>query len=277
MARERRSGQVDDAPPEASERDARTERRPLIVVADLDPGLRLLLRQILTAAGYDVRLVVSIQDLAAVVQTGRPEGLLISASLAGDQTPALLRSIRTRSQAFILALTEGRFDVSDEYVDDSIVAPFREDELVLRVANAHRRARLRQRKALAFIHHGLLIDLTLNQVTLNGRSVSLSRLEFEVLRVLAENEGKIVGYDQILRESWRDPSTRRLGKLRHVIHLLRLKLGCDDLGRSFIVTDNRAGYGLRGRGGSSATDHDKEPKVSERNRTTAPLSKKTCR
>jgi two-component system KDP operon response regulator KdpE len=242
----RGSGQLDKArSPSAERQGGRREQRPLIVVADLDPGLRLLLKQILTVAGYEVRLVVSIKDLAAAVQTQKPEGLLISASLAGDQTLALLRSIRTRSPAFVVALTDGRLDVSDENADDSIAAPFREDELVLRVTNAHRRARMRQSKALALIHHGLLIDLTLNEVSLNGRRVSLSRLEFEVLRALAENEGKIVGYDQLMRESWRDPAPRTINNLRHVIHMLRLKLGYDDQDRSFIVTDNRAGYGLR--------------------------------
>ena len=216
-----------------------------MIVADLDPGLRLLLKQILTAAGYEVRLLASIQALAAAVQTENPAGLLISASLAGDQTPALLGSIKARSSAFLIALrVEGQPAPPDETIDDSIAAPFREDDLVLRVANAHRRARLRQNKALAFVHRGLVIDLTLNEVSLNGRRVSLSRLEFEVLRVLAENEGKIVGYDQILRESWREPKTRTLNKLRHVIHLLRLKLGCDDACRSYILTESGVGYGL---------------------------------
>jgi two-component system KDP operon response regulator KdpE len=224
---------------------ARSDRSPVLVVADVDPKLRLLLKRTLSAAGYEVRLVTSIQDVAAAVQTQSPEGILISASLAGDQTPALLRSLRARSAAFIVTLTDGRFDDLSENADDSIDTPFREDELVLRIHNAHRRARLRQRKPLAFIHHGLLIDLTLGEVSLNGRRVSLSRLEFEVLRVLAENEGEIVGYDQLLRESWGDASEGAINKLRHVIHLLRLKLGRDDQGRSFIITDNRAGYGLR--------------------------------
>jgi two-component system, OmpR family, response regulator PrrA len=227
------------------EKAVRPDRCPLLVVADVDPGLRLLLKRTLSAAGYEVRLVASIQELAAAVQTQKPEGLLISASLAGDQTPALLQSLRARSPTFIVALTDGRFDVVGENADDSIAAPFREDELVLRVQNAHRRARLRQRKPLAFIHQGLLIDLTLNEVSLNGRRVSLSRLEFEALRALAENEGKIVGYDQLMKESWRDPAARTINNLRHVIHMLRLKLGHDDQGRSFIVTDNRVGYGLR--------------------------------
>lgn len=225
----------------------RTNQRHLLIVADLDPGLRLLLKQLLTAAGYEIRLIASIQDLAAAVHTDNPAGLLISASLAGDQTPALLRSIRARSPAFLIALNmEGQSAPPDETVDDTIAAPFREDDLVLRVATALRRARLRQNKALAFIHHGLIVDLTLNEVSLNGRRVSLSRLEFEVLRVLAENEGRIVGYDQLLRESWREPKRSSLNKLRHVIHLLRLKLGSDDFGRSFIVTDSGCGYGLRG-------------------------------
>ena len=218
----------------------------MLIVADLDPGLRLLLKQILTAAGYEVRVVASIQALAAASQADNPAGLLISASLAGDQTPALLRSIKARSPAFLIALhIEGQAAPLAEAIDDSIAAPFREDDLVLRVANAHRRARLRRNRALAFIHHGLVVDLTLNEVSLNGRRVALSRLEFEVLRVLAENEGRTVGYDQLLRESWREPKNSSLNKLRHVIHLLRLKLGGDDFGRSFIVTASRAGYALR--------------------------------
>jgi two-component system, OmpR family, KDP operon response regulator KdpE len=225
---------------------ARRDHRPLLIVADLDPGLRLLLKQTLAAAGYDVRLVATIQAVAAALQKESPAGLLISDSLAGDQTPILLRSIRRRSAAFVISLrTDRGNDPAPEWVDDSIAAPFREDDLVLRVASAHRRARLREKKALAFVQHGLVIDLTLNEVSLNGRQVALSHLEFEVLRVLAENEGSVVGYDRLLRESWRDPATRSISKLRHVVHLLRLKLGRDDLGRSFIVTDNRAGYRLR--------------------------------
>jgi two-component system, OmpR family, KDP operon response regulator KdpE len=222
------------------------DQRPVLVVADLDPGLRLLLKQVLSAAGYEVQLVSSIQALIASVQASNLAGFLISSTLAGDQTSALLRSIKSRSTAFIMALcSECQQAPAFEDLDDRIVAPFREDELVLRVANAHRRARSRQNKALAFIHHGLVVDLTLNEVTLNARRVSLSRLEFEVLRVLAENEGRIVGYDRILRETWRDPQVQSLSKLRHVIHLLRLKLGHDEMGRSYIVTNSRAGYGLR--------------------------------
>jgi len=232
--------------PEAAAGTPARDSRPLLIVADLDVGLRLLLKQILSAAGYDVRPVESIQAVAAAVHADNPAGLLMSASLAGDQTPALLRSIRARSPAFVIALcADGQTGPPDDLVDDSLSAPFGHDDLVLRIAKAHRRARLRQNKALAFVREGLVIDLTLNDVSLNGRRVSLSRLEFEVLRILAENQGRIVGYDQLLRESWRRPNSSSLNKLRHVIHLLRLKLGQDDRGLSFIVTDSRAGYGLR--------------------------------
>jgi len=252
MRRDWRSSEVAEAPSQPpSEEPGRGQRRPLLVVADLDPGLRLLLKRILTATGYEVRLVGSIQDLAAVASAEKPVGLLVSTSLAGGQTPQLLRSIRARSDAFVLGLvTELAFNL-DESVDDSIPVPFRDDELVLKVAKAHRRARARQKKALAFIHDALMIDLTLNEVSLNGRRVSLSRLEFGVLRVLAENEGKIVAHDQILREVWHDRSSGAIGKLRHIVHLLRLKLGYDDVGHSFIVTDSRAGYGLRSGGANS--------------------------
>ncbi len=241
------------------EASKRGDQRPLLIVADLDPGLRLLLKQILTAAGYEVRLVASIQAIAAVAQADNPAGLLISASLAGDQTPALLGSVRARSPAFLIALhMEGQSAAPDEAVDDNIAAPFREDDLVLRVASAHRRARLRQNKALAFIHHGLVVDLTLNEVSLDGRRVSLSRLEFEVLRVLAENKGRTVGYDRLLRESWREPKTSSLSKLRHVIHLLRLKLGYDEGGRSYIVTQSGVGYGLAKTGGEVSQKHSRQ-------------------
>jgi two-component system, OmpR family, KDP operon response regulator KdpE len=251
MPRDWRASEVAESPSRPQSVEGRDQRRPLLVVADLDPGLRLLLKRILTAAGYEVRLIGSIQDLAAVANAEKPVGLLVSTSLAGDRTPQLLRSIRARSDAFILALvTEPEFNLR-ESADDSIPVPFRDDELVLQVAKAHRQARSQQKKALAFIHDSLMIDLTLNEVSLNGRRVSLSPLEFEVLRVLAENEGRIVGHDQILRDVWRGRSSGTIGKLRHIVHLLRLKLGHDDVGHSFIVTDSRAGYGLRSGGSSS--------------------------
>jgi two-component system, OmpR family, KDP operon response regulator KdpE len=247
MPRDRPSSTLAKTPAQAElEKAARSDHRPLLVVADDDPGLRLLLKRTLSAVGYEVRLVASIQDLLAAVNADKPEGLLLSTSLVGDQTPALLRSLRKRSSAFVVTLSsENRSDISDQETDYDIAVPFRQDELVLRVQNAHRRARLRQRKPVAIIHHGLLIDLTLNQVSMNGRPVPLSRLEFEVLRSLAEHEGKVVGYDQIMSESWRDPQSRTINRVRHVVHMLRLKLGCDDQGRSFIITDGRIGYRLR--------------------------------
>src|SRR5579872_2636644 len=64
-------------------------RLPALVVANVDPGLRLLLKRTLSAAGYEVALVATVQDLVTKVSADQPEGILLSTSFAGDQTPAL--------------------------------------------------------------------------------------------------------------------------------------------------------------------------------------------
>jgi len=221
-------------------------RLPALVVANVDPGLRLLLKRTLSAAGYEVALVATVQDLVTKVSADQPEGILLSTSFAGDQTPALARSLKRRSSAFMIALVEeGSTTVLEREADDIASTPFRDDELVLKVQNAHRRARMRQSKPLAAVHDGLVIDLSLRQVSVDGRRVSLSRQEFEVLRTLAEHGGMVVGYGQFFSEAWRDAGSRALNRLRRVIHALRIKLGRDDQGRSFIITDNRTGYALR--------------------------------
>jgi len=124
---------------------------------------------------------------------------------------------------------------------DYIVKPFSATELVARARAALRRGD----DSGVFVTDGLAINLDTRRVTSRNREVELTATESELLRVLAQNAGRVCTYDALLRRVWggRDPGSAE--RVRTFIAKLRGKLG-DDAARPVWISNERAvGYRLR--------------------------------
>jgi two-component system, OmpR family, KDP operon response regulator KdpE len=130
----------------------------------------------------------------------------------------------------------------DAGADDYVVKPFGIDELLARLRALLRRAGPSTDPVLEVGE--LVIDLDKRLVTLGGRRVQLTPNEFELLRVLAQNEGKLMTHPAILREVW-GPA---YGTESHYLHVyvsqLRRKLEADPARPRYLLTEPGAGYRL---------------------------------
>jgi two-component system KDP operon response regulator KdpE len=153
------------------------------------------------------------------------------------KTPIVVLSVREEASDKISALDAG--------ADDYLTKPFSADELLARLRAVMRRL-LPLDKKEAFKTGGLLIDITRHHVEVNGNRIDLTPTEYDILKLLVLNEGKILTHRQILREIW-----NKSGNLEGVLHLLRVtisnlrsKLEPDPDRPAYIITEPGIGYRL---------------------------------
>jgi two-component system, OmpR family, alkaline phosphatase synthesis response regulator PhoP len=166
--------------------------------------------------------------------------------LPGIDGIELLSRLRRESDVYVIMLT-ARTDETDKIVglsvgaDDYVTKPFSPRELVARVKAALRRIKTGtdagvERSVLSFKH--VRIDVSAHTVSVDDSPIDLTAIEFDLLRALAENRGRVLSREQLLEKVW---GGEYFGEMRVVdVHLghVRQKLGNE----SFIVTVRGVGY-----------------------------------
>jgi len=217
-----------------------------ILVVDDEPSIVNLVSSYLKAEGYEV--FVASEGLAGLkaARVYKPDIIVLDIMLPGMDGLELLSRLRRESDAYVILLT-ARTEETDKIVglalgaDDYVTKPFSPRELTARVKAALRRQQTgagsgSEATVLAFKR--LRIDIGARQVTLDDRRVELTAIEFDLLRVLAENRGRVLTREQLLEKVW---GYDYFGDTRVVdVHLghVRQKL-CDE---SLIVTVRGVGY-----------------------------------
>lgn len=220
-----------------------------ILVVDDEPQIRKFLRISLAANGYDVveapageegitRCAVS-QPSLVILDLGLPDidGQQVIARIREwSDVPIIVLSVRTKDSDKVHALDNG--------ANDYVVKPFSIDELLARV-RAALRARLQGVAQNAEVVVGeLVVDVPRHKVSVAGQDVKLTRKEFELLKMLAQNAGRIVTHRQILKEVWGPAHVEDVHYLRIYIGHLRQKLGDDPANPQFIESEPGVGYRL---------------------------------
>jgi len=174
--------------------------------------------------------------------------VILDIMLPGLDGLEVLQHLRRESQAYVILLT-ARTEEIDKVIglsvgaDDYMTKPFSPRELTARVKAALRRLQLSPGSAgdgavLVFRH--LRLDPGARKVTVDDRAVELTAIEFDLLRVLAENRGRVLTREQLLERVW---GGEYFGEMRVVdVHLghVRQKLGRPEL----IATVRGVGYRL---------------------------------
>ena len=216
-----------------------------VLVVDDDPQALLLVRDALTTAGYAVLETGEPRELSRIIRAEKPRLVLLDLMLPGTDgiklmeqvpdladVPVIIISAYARDETIAKALEAGAADY--------IVKPFSATELTARV-----RAALRRRaQPASFVLRELAIDYDRRRVTLGGQPLQLTATEYELLRVLSTNHGRVLTYRALLRLAW---GTRYRGsvnpRLVHaVVRRLRDKLGEDGARPAYIINERRVGY-----------------------------------
>jgi two-component system, OmpR family, KDP operon response regulator KdpE len=218
-----------------------------VLVVDDEPQILRALQTNLRGAGYDVDTASTAADALATAALRPPDAVILDLVLPDGRGTDVCRELRRWSTAPVLLLSvvgEEREKVAalDAGADDYVEKPFGVEELLARLRAALRRAGPAGGPVLEL--GDLAIDLDKRLVTVQGRAVQLTPHEFALLRVLAQNEGKLLTHPALLREVW-GPA---YGDESHYLHVyvsqLRRKIEPDPARPRYLLTEPGVGYRL---------------------------------
>jgi two-component system, OmpR family, catabolic regulation response regulator CreB len=210
-----------------------------ILVVEDDPGILEVLEYALRADGHDVRSVA--RGAEAIERAVGMDCVILDVGLPDMDGFEVCRRLRRVSEVPVVFLT-ARSEEIDRVVgleigaDDYVAKPFSTRELLARIKAVRRR--LDRTPAAA---GGLQIDVDRHAVTWRGQAVDLSRMEFELLAVLAAQPGRVFTRAQLLDRAWPDGGCVTDRTVDAHIKSLRRKFSGADL----IETIRGVGYRLR--------------------------------
>jgi two-component system KDP operon response regulator KdpE len=222
--------------------------KPVVLVIDDEPQIRRLLRVTLEANGYEV--VEAPTGAEGIVQAAlcRPSVILLDLGLPDLDGVAVLKRLREWSRVPVIILSvrdreNEKATALDAGADDYVTKPFGTSELLARLRVALRHSENKSEEPI-FRSGPLLIDLADRHVTMDGKEVSLTATEYNLLRLLVRHSGKVLTHRFILREVWGPNSENQNHYLRVYIARLREKLKTDPPHPDILLTEPGIGYRL---------------------------------
>jgi two-component system KDP operon response regulator KdpE len=218
-----------------------------VLVVDDEPQILRGLQTMLRGAGYDVATAATAADALAAAAAHPPEAVILDLVLPDGRGTDVARELRTWTDVPVIVLSavgeeKEKVAALDAGADDYVTKPFGVDELLARLRAALRRAVPANDSVISIGE--LEIDVPDRSVLLAGKRVKLSPHEFDLLRVLAQNEGKLLTHRALLREVW-GPSYQAEAHYLHVyVSNLRRKLEPDPASPRYVLTEPGAGYRL---------------------------------
>jgi two-component system, OmpR family, KDP operon response regulator KdpE len=226
-----------------------TQAMHQVLVIEDEPGIRAVLRVLLTAEGY--RCIEAETALRAEIEarSHKPDLLLIDLGLPDGDGLKVIRQVRAWSPVPIVVLSartmeEQKVAALDAGADDYVTKPFGAPELLARLRAALRRT-TRPTPSSQLRFGAVRVDLARREAQGADGEIHLTPLEYRVLGCLAAQLGSIVMQSQLIREVWgpgRDDDSR---SLRVCIKNLRSKLEPDARQPRYLVTETGVGYRLR--------------------------------
>jgi len=220
-----------------------------ILIVDDELAIRRFLRTSLQAHGYVIFEAHTGEDALVEVVNKRPDLVILDIGLPGIDGVEVTRRLREWSEIPILILSVldqeiDKIAALDAGADDYLTKPFGIGELMARMRVAIRRSTTPSHDPV-FRNGGLKIDFSKRVVFIGETEVSLTPTEYELLRILAQDAGKVLTHQQIIQSLWGAIDQSEAHLLRVNISNLRKKIEPDSTRPTYIVTEPGVGYRLR--------------------------------
>jgi two-component system KDP operon response regulator KdpE len=219
-----------------------------VLVVDDEPQILRGLKVILDDAGYDVEVAENAEEAINAASVRPPDAMVLDLVLPDRSGVEVCAEIRTWSKLPIIVLSavgdeREKVRALDAGADDYVTKPFGPDELVARLRAVLRRSESAEGEPRVELGD-LVIDLSARRVVRDGEEVHLTPIEFDLLRVLATHQGKLVTHGQLLREVWGPGYEAETHYLRvHVAHI-RGKIERNPAQPRHLLTEPGVGYRL---------------------------------
>jgi two-component system KDP operon response regulator KdpE len=218
-----------------------------VLVCDDELHIIRALKIVLREAGFDALSAQTAAEALQVATLQRPDAAILDLVLPDGDGVEVCRSLREWSEMPILVLSavgdeDHKVRALEAGADDYVTKPFSPRELIARLNAALRRAAPAPGEPVIEAE-GLEIDLAARVVRRAGQAVHLTPIEFDLLRVLVRNRGRLLTHRMLLEEVWGPAYAGDIPTLRTSIARLRRKIEPDDTpGPRYIRTDPGVGY-----------------------------------
>ena len=220
-----------------------------VLVVDDENAIRRYLRTALTAQGFTVYEAANGEEAVNGVLNNRPDIIILDLGLPDFDGIEVTRRLREWSQTpiIILSVREAENDkiaALDAGADDYLTKPFGTGELMARMRVVMRRLANKSDEPVIQVDD-LKMDLSRRLVTVKEQEISLTPTEYDILRLLMQNAGKVLTHRQLLRQVWGTAYESEMHLLRVNISNLRRKIETDPARPHYLVTESGVGYRLR--------------------------------
>lgn len=222
-------------------------RKPVILVVDDELQILRVMRASLPARGYEVRTAQGGKEGLDEMHKQLPDLLILDLMMPEMNGLEVCHRVREFSQVPIIVLSakgEERSKVAalDAGADDYVTKPFGMEELLARIRASLRRQNISEAQSPVITVGDVLIDTDERRVTVAGQEVKLTPKEFDVLKYLVNNAGKVVTHRALLQAVWGSESSEQTEYLRVFINQLRRKIERDVQHPRYIITEPWIGY-----------------------------------
>ena len=224
-----------------------TASGPTVLVVDDDAKIVRLVRTYLERAGY--RVIDARDGSAALAAIKRDEPALVVLDIMLPELDGLsvLRALRRTSRTPVIVLSArgtvvDRIEGLETGADDYLPKPFSPAELVVRVKRVLERSGDRAAQPTMLHHAGLTLDVDRHEVSVDGRTVSLTAAEFRLLQALLEAGGRVLTRDQLMDAVYGIDDVVLDRTIDVHIGRLRDKLGDDAAAPRYVATIRGVGY-----------------------------------
>lgn len=228
-----------------------SQSQPSILVVEDEAHIRKFLRISLEAHGYHVLEARLGEDGLRLCADTPPDLVILDLGLPDIDGQEFISRLREWSHAPVVVLSvrgeeADKVGALDAGANDYVTKPFGIAELMARIRALIRDSREASTPTPVLESGGLRLDLAQREVHLDGEPIHLSRKEYDLLRLLAMNRGRVLTHQAILRQVWGAAHQDETHYLRVLVGQLRQKLGDNPAQPRFIVTVQGVGYRFAG-------------------------------
>ncbi len=220
-----------------------------VLVVDDETSIRRYLRAALSAQGFAIYEAASGQEAINAVVSDHPDLVILDLGLPDFDGIEVTRRLREWSQTPIIVLSvreaeNDKIAALDAGADDYLTKPFSTGELMARMRVALRRQSHKPDDPILQVDD-LKMDLSHRIVSMREEQISLTPTEYEILRLLLQNAGKVLTHRQLLKQVWGTAYESEMHILRVNISNLRRKIEPDPSRPHYLLTEPGVGYRIR--------------------------------
>lgn len=217
-----------------------------ILIIDDEPQIRKLLEITLLSNGYLVKSATSAKEGLIMAGNHPPELILLDLGLPDESGHTVLQKLRQwyTNPIIILSVQKAEEEIIkalDNGANDYLSKPFRTGELLARIRSVIRNSSNEEGET-TMDFDGLTIDLITRTVKKDNQLVKLTSTEYNLLALLARNEGKVLTHQFLLRAIWGPGYINQSQYLRVFIAQIRKKIEDDPNRPEYLLTESGVGY-----------------------------------